>query len=187
MNYPIYTLPYPIWLDTYQAPSVLSCFLHTALFHRQLFQCVRPKEMSSAVFDTLVYVAIDDNELHSRVEEDISRVIEELGTEGGTVTLLFYSVKKGSGWFATEEKREIEKWVIPVRWYDGRDKSIALSKKEEQVYHRYQEWLALFLSTPIPHSPCIQTYLSFSISVMESRNRFHELFHTLISGPPKLF
>jgi hypothetical protein len=190
MNLPVYTTD-TLLLDTYQGESILQMVVHTILFHRWVTRRTRPKEVTNPIFDTLVYVKMDDEEIERYVSEQVARAMETIKEKAtGTVALLFYRVQPASGWFRREERVEVEKWRIPIQWYEPYDKSVRLPVKEQRVRSVYDSLLRMLMSVslePIPfHQEEVGHSLPFDVVDADKSSSLKDMLHFIVSGPPKL-
>lgn len=185
MNYPVYTTQ-TLLLDKYQAESSLLCMVHTLFFHRMIYKSVRPKEMAHPIFESLYYVMIDDPILHETVVDKIKNTLETLKERPiGTVSIIFYKIKSGN-WFSKNEQIEIERWNIPVQWYEQYDQSHTRHSKEQRVLVVYESFLSKLSSIPIPIYQVVNDYLPFDIVDSDKSNSFKDILQFIMSGPPKL-
>ena len=185
MNLPIHTTD-TLLLDKYQAESVLLCMIHTLFFHRMIYKSVKPKEVAHPIFESLYYIMIDDPDLHKSILDKIESVLETLKErKTGTVRVIFYQ-NKSSGWFNKKEPVEMERWNIPIQWYEPYDKSLTHAFKEKGIIAVYQSFLSKLSSLSDPTCQVINDYIPFDIIDSDKSNSFKDLFEFIMSGPPKL-
>lgn len=186
MNLPVYTTD-TLYLEKCHAEAVLYGMVHTLLFHRMIYRTVRPKEVTCSVYDSFHYVMIDDARLHEKVVEKVNAALESLRERpSGTLSILFYRVKSEGGWFSKEERVDMERWSIPLQWYELYDRSHTQAGKEQQIRKMYTTLLALLSSAPPPLYHVINDYLPFDIVDMDKPNSLKEIFQFIVSGPPKM-
>lgn len=174
-------------LEKCHAEAVLYALIHTLLFHRMIYRSVRPKEVSCPIYDTLHYVAIDDDRLHRTVVQLLDTALESLRERSsGTLSVVFYRVKSDGGWFSSEERVDMERWSIPIEWYELYDRSHSHAWKEEHLRERYASFLSLVSSAPAPLYQVINDYLPFDIVDTDKISRLKDLFQFIVSGPPKI-
>lgn len=185
MNHITYTTD-TLFLDKYQSESVLLCIIHTILFHRMIYKTVRPKEIAHPIFESLYYIVIDDHELHQTVLDNVKNTLETLKErDAGTVSLIFYK-SKSNGWFSKNEKVVIERWNIPIHWYNIYDQSHTLSSKERKVVHVYESLLSQLSSISVPVYQVVNEYLLFDIIDSDKSNSFKDILQFIMAGPPKI-
>lgn len=192
MNLPVHTTD-TLLLDHYQGESIVDTFIHTILFHRlTLGRTVKPKETTNPIYDSLYYVKIADEEVEERVKEQVAQTMMTLRERAsGTVALVFYHIQPSSGWFKKEERTEVEKWRIPVQWYETYDRSVSHGAKEERVRRAYESLLRTLMSVtlePVLFSQgSLHSYsLPFEVMDSDKRNSLKEILQFIVSGPPKL-
>ena len=185
MNLPVYTTD-TLLLEQCHSESVLEAMVHTLLFHRLIYKKVKPKEATNSVYDRLHYVMIDDDTLHRAVTEKIRIALSTLKEKvAGTLSIVFYCTKGGSGWFSKAEQVEVEKWSIPIHWHKLYDKSITHSHKEKHIKLVYESFLGMLSSAPVPVYQVINDDLPFDIVDPDKSNSLKDIFQFIISGPPK--
>lgn len=189
MNLPVHTTD-TLLLDKYQGESVLEAFVHTILFHRCIVRTVRPKEVANPIYDSLFYVKMEDEEIDGRVKEHIVTTLGTLKERvTGTVAVVFFRIRPASGWFSKEERREVEKWRIPIQWYEVYDKSVSHAVKEQRVRYVYDGLLRMLLHVsldPVPFYQGGNGDLPFDIVDSDKSSSLKDIFHFIVSGPPKL-
>lgn len=185
MNLPTYTTE-TLYLDQCHAEGVLHGIVHTLLFHRMIYRSVRPKEMPFHAYDTLYYVMIDDDRLHQVVAEKVATVLESLRERpAGTLSVVFYRVQSKGGWFS-KERADMERWIIPLQWYERYDRSHTQAWKEERIRDMYLSFLSLLSSAPIPLYQVVNEYLPFDIVDMDKPSGLKDILQFIVSGPPKM-
>lgn len=186
MNLPVYTTD-TLYLDRCHTESVLESFIHTVLFHRVIYKQVKPKEATNPIYDTLHYVMMDDDVLHRMVKEKIETVIQSLKEKKtGTVSVLFFCNKDSGGWFSKTEKVIVERWSIPIQWYELYDKSHSASHKERNIKRVYESLLGMLCTASVPVYSHVKNDIPFDIVDLDNSSRLTDLIQFIISGPPKL-
>lgn len=186
MNVPIYTID-TLLLDRCHAESVLLAFVHTILFHRMIYRIVRPKDESCGVYEVLNYVRVDDDVLHQMVREKISSALESLRErDTGVLSIVFYYIRPSGGWWSKEEQVEMERWNIPLQWYELYDRSDSHQQKVAHLLRSMENLLTVLSSAPPTHYPIINRDLPFDIIDSDKTNSFKDIIQFIVRGPPKL-
>ncbi len=186
MNLPIYTTDI-LYLDICHAESVLESVIHTILFHRVIYKRVKPKEATNPVYDSLHYVMIEDEALHRLVQEKIRTALQSLKErKKGTLSVQFYCTKESGGWLSKEETVVVERWSIPIQWYELYDRSHTTQQKEARIKHIYESLLSLLCAAPVPVYRMGKDDMPFDVIDLEKPSMLQDLFQFIVSGPPKL-
>lgn len=197
MNLPVHTTPV-LLLDKYQGPSVLEAFVHTILFHRMVHRMARPTEVGNPIYESLVYVHSGDDAVSERVTEHVRDAMLTLQDRvAGTLVVVLYLIRPASGWFRKEEKVELEKWRIPIQWYEMYDRSVSHAIKEERVRIVYEGLLRMLMEAtldPLPfwvgkaeanHKEESST-LPFDVVDADKSSSLKDILQFIVSGPPKM-
>jgi hypothetical protein len=189
MNLPVHTTD-TLLLEKYQGESVIEAFVHTILFHRLIVRMARPKEVAHPIYESIHSIQLDDEAVEECVKERVTHALGSLKERvSGTVALTFSLLRPASGWFRQEERTEVEKWRIPVQWYDGHDKSLTHAVKEQrvrQVYDGLLRMLRMVSLDPVPLYQGGKKDLPFDIVDSDKSNSLKDIFQFIVSGPPKL-
>jgi hypothetical protein len=134
---------------------------------------------------------MDDEEVEKRVSEQVEHAMETIKErDTGTVAIMFYQIRPASGWFRREERVEVEKWRIPIHWYEAYDKSVSYSVKEQHVRFVYDSLLRMLMAVSLEAVPFHQgeaeNTLPFEIVDVDKTSSLKDMFHFIVSGPPKL-
>ncbi|GKU94667.1 hypothetical protein SLEP1_g8127 [Rubroshorea leprosula] len=102
-------------VEHFQIHEVLSCILHTIVFHRAL-GLVRPKDVDLELFE-ITYVQCGDAEIEKKIREKIEEFIswvEKHPNKKSQICLSFYEVKsKQQSWFTNKTERLYwERWYV---------------------------------------------------------------------------
>lgn len=195
MNLPVHTTPV-LLLDKYQGSSVLEAFVHTILFHRMVHRMARPTEVGNPIYESLVYVHSGDDMVSERVKERVRDAMETLQERvAGTLVVVFYLIRPSSGWFRKEEKVELEKWRIPVQWYELYDRSVTHAMKEERVRVVYDGLLRMLMEATLDPLPFWvegdggereNRTLPFDVVDADKSSSLKDILQFIVSGPPRM-
>jgi hypothetical protein len=155
-----------------------------------IHQMATPTEVGNPIYESLVYVHGGDRAVSERVTEQIRNTVETMKERvAGTVVVVFYRIRPASGWFSKEERIEVEKWRIPVQWYELYDRSIRHALKEERVQRVYGGLLQMLLGAslnPVPFSMDRGRDLPFDVIDSDKSSSLKDILQFIASGPPKL-
>ena len=195
MNLPVHTTS-TLLLDKYQGPSVLEAFVHTILFHRMIHRMARPTEVVNPIYESLMYVHCGDHAVSERVTEHVREAMETLQERvAGTMVVGLYLVRPASGWFHKEEKVELEKWRIPVQWYELYDRSVTHAMKEERVRVVYEGLLRMLMEATLDPLPFWvggdggerdNRTLPFDVVDADKSSSLKDILQFIVSGPPRM-
>lgn len=188
MNLPIH-ITNTLLLDKYQGESVLEAFVHTILFHRMSHRMAKPIEVGNPIYESLVYVHGGDRAVSERVTDQIRNVLETLRErEGGTLVVIVYRIQTTTGWFPKEERIEVEKWRIPLQWYELYDRSMTHAIKEERVRVVYEGLLRMLMELTLDSVPfgMDEGAIPFDIVDADKSSSLKDIFQFIVSGPPRL-
>ena len=186
MNLPVYTTN-TLYMDSCHATTVLESMIHTILFHRVIYKKVKPKETTNPVYDSLYYVMIEDEDLHRIVQEKIQVALQSLKErKRGTLSIHFYCTQESGGWLSKKENVVVERWSLPIQWYELYDRSLTTQQKEHRVKQTYDSLLSLLCTAPVPVYRVEKGDIPFDIVDLDKPNMLQDLFQFIVSGPPKL-
>lgn len=186
MNLPVYTTE-TLRVDSCHAESVLESMIHTILFHRVIYKKVKPKEVTNPIYDSLYYVMIDDERLHRMVQEKTKVAVQSLKErKGGTIAVHFYCTRDSGGWLSKKENVVVERWSLPIQWYELYDRSHTMEQKERQIKQVYESLLSVLCTAPVPVYRIESGDIPFDIVDLDKPNMLQDLFQFITSGPPKL-
>ncbi|KAF5738196.1 autophagy-related protein [Tripterygium wilfordii] len=101
-------------VEHFEIREVLSCILHTIVFHRAL-GLIRPKDIDLELFE-ITYVQCGDVEIEKKIDEKIDQFIswvEKHPNKKSQVCISFYEVKnKQHGWYKKIERLYWEQWHV---------------------------------------------------------------------------
>ena len=186
MNLPVYTTPM-LHIDACHAESVLESMIHTSLFHRVIYKKVKPKEVAHPIYDSLYYVMIDDEPLRRIVQEKIQMAVQSLKErKTGTIAVHFYCTRDSGGWLSKKENIVVERWSLPIQWYELYERSHTTQQKERRIKQTYESLLSILCTSPVPVYRVENGDIPFDIVDLDKPNMLQDLFQFITSGPPKL-
>ena len=181
MNVNKFQLP-TITCNHSQSSSILEIVIHTILFNRTLGIRVTPKEIESYLFDDLVYIAMDDDQIINTVKHDVIHLCQK--REGNLLPIvlsLYYSVKKYGILGEYDEKIEFERWSIHLQYVS--EKTFAeentLEKEIRTVIHAILSVQELPLHLP--------QYEKFSYSIVNSTPRQNGMVYDMFASASRMF
>eukprot|EP00736_Rhodelphis_marinus_P001819 Rmarinus@m.12848 len=118
-----FTLP-SLEVEVFQMKEVMTCLLHTIVFHRAL-GTIKPREVDSELFD-VTWVSCGDRRIEREVAEKVSNWstrIEQMlrsspdakGRLGTKLCISFYTLQSGQQWFGRRDEKVVwEQWTLGV-------------------------------------------------------------------------
>ncbi|KAJ0234356.1 Autophagy-related protein 101 [Hirschfeldia incana] len=180
-------------VESFEIREVLSCVLHTIVFHRAL-GLIRPKDIDLELFD-ITYVQCGEIEVEKKIDDRIEHFITWIEKHPNKKThqlcLSFYKAKSKQPWYASKTDRSFwERWYInlnvllpPTRSPVGNSKLVldlgdtseARSSRRKLLEQSLQEVLfqiIKFVNDKKDHVPPInddrEIYCPFEISITSS-------------------